>query len=392
MSHYHINDAVIIDAVRTPMGRSKQGVFKHVRADDLSAHLMKALQTRQPSWEPQSTDDVIWGCVKQTKEQDLNIARNALLLAGLPHTIPGQTVNRLCGSSMQALHNATMAIQGHFGHTYLIGGVEHMGHIPMDHEVNINPAASHYSAKASNLMGLTAEMLGRFSGVSREEQDTFALRSHQKAATATEKGYWRNEIVVTEGHDSRGFKVQCTSDEVIRADANLDTLSGLKPAFDPKHGSITAGNSSALSDGASAILVMSYGQAKDKGLVPRARVKAMAVAGCDPALMGRGPVPATQKALKQAKLLLSDIDTIELNEAFAAQSLAVLRELEIMDTMDEKVNLQGGAIALGHPLGCSGSRIVGTLLNIMERKDAHLGLVQCTWLLVQGIATIIERL
>ncbi len=386
------NDAVIIDVVRTPMGRSKQGLFRNIRAENLSAHLIMALQTRNPGWDTEQTDDVIWGCVKQTKEQGLNIARYALMMGNLPHSVPGQTVNRLCGSSMQALHNATQAIQCNFGNIYLAGGVEHMGHIPMDYDVDINPSSSLNSAKASNLMGVTAEMLGRFNGITREEQDKFALRSHQLATLATEKGLWDNEIVPTEGQDQRGFKTLCAKDEVIRSDTTLEALAGLKPAFDPKNGTVTAGSSSALSDGASALLVMSYKKSKELGLTPRARVKAMGVAGCDPALMGRGPVPATQKALTNAGMSLADIDTIEINEAFAAQSLSVLKELDILDVMDDKINLQGGAIALGHPLGCSGSRIVGTLLNIMEQKDTTTGLATMCIGLGQGIATVIERI
>ena len=386
------NDAVIVDAVRTPMGRSRQGMFRFVRAENLSAHLIRALQQRQPAWQVESTDDVIWGCVKQTKEQGLNIARNMLLLAGLPHTVPGQTINRLCGSSMQALHNATLAIMAGIGDTYVAGGVEHMGHVPMDYDVDINPAASLYSAKASNLMGLTAEMLGRFSSITREQQDQFALRSHRRAAQATHKGYWKNEIIPTEGHDKDGLKMLCCTDEVIREDTTLEMLSGLKPAFDPKHGSVTAGSSSSLSDGASALLVTSYEKAKSAGLKPRAKIRSMGVAGCDPAIMGRGPVPATQKALQQGGLKLEDIDTIELNEAFAAQSLSVLGELDLISHLDDKINLQGGAIALGHPLGCSGTRIIATLLNIMERKDTSLGLATMCIGLGQGIATVIERI
>ncbi|MCY4328538.1 MAG: acetyl-CoA C-acyltransferase FadA [Endozoicomonadaceae bacterium] len=392
MTQYQPNDAVIIDAVRTPMGRSKQGMFRNVRAENLSAHLMKTLRKRNPGWLPEKTDDVIWGCVKQTKEQGLNIARNALLLAGFPYSVPGQTVNRLCGSSMQALHSAAIAIHAGAGNSYLVGGVEHMGHVPMDFDVDINPAASLYSAKASNLMGLTAEMLARFSSVSREEQDAFALRSHQRAWDATEKGYWKKEIIPTEGHDSTGGKVLCEQDEVIRKDTTLEALAELKPVFDPKEGTVTAGSSSALSDGASALLVMSYQTAQLSGLTPRARIRSMGIAGCDPAIMGRGPVPATQKALKLAGLSVNDIETIELNEAFAAQSLAVLKELNLTEHTDDKVNLQGGAIALGHPLGCSGSRIVGTLLNIMERQETALGLATMCIGIGQGIATVIERI
>ena len=392
MVTYNSNDAVIIDAVRTPMGRSKQGIFRHVRAENLSAHVMNALKKRNAAWCTEKTDDVIWGCVKQTKEQGLNVARNAWLTAGLEHCVPAQTVNRLCGSSMQALHSATQAIMSGMGTCYVVGGVEHLGHVPMTHDVDINPSTSLYSAKASNLMGLTAEMLGRLNNITRESQDAFALRSHQKASEAIYKGYWDKEIIATDGHDAEGSVISYRKDEVIREDTTLDSLSGLSPVFDPKHGTITAGTSSALSDGASALLVMSYRAAQEVGLVPRARIRAMGVAGCEPAIMGRGPVPATQAALKYAGLSLNDIEIIELNEAFAAQALSVLKELGWLEHLDEKVNLQGGAIALGHPLGCSGSRIVGTLLNIMERREVQLGLATMCIGLGQGIATILERL
>ncbi|MBE8215941.1 MAG: acetyl-CoA C-acyltransferase FadA [Endozoicomonadaceae bacterium] len=388
---YNPTDAVIIDTVRTPMGRSREGLFRYIRAEQLSAHVMNSLVKRQPNWDIELTDDIIWGCVKQTKEQGLNIARNAALLAGLPYSIPAQTVNRLCGSSMQAVHDATLAIRAGVGHIYIAGGVEHMGHIPMDYEVDINPAASLFSAKASNLMGLTAEMLAKFHSVTRDAQDQFALRSHQLAAQATHQGYWKSEIVATEGHNVQGFKVACDRDEVIRFDSSLDALSALKPSFDPKKGSVTAGSSSALSDGAAGLLVMSYEKANILGLIPRAKIKAIAVSGCDPALMGRGPVPATQKILKQANITLQDIDTFELNEAFAAQALSVIQELKLESMLDHKINLQGGSIALGHPLGCSGARIIGTLLNIMERKDTTLGLATMCIGLGQGIATLIER-
>ncbi len=388
---YKPTDAVIIDAIRTPMGRSRQGMFRYVRAEQLSAHLMQALVKRQPAWDPQTTDDIIWGCVKQTKEQGLNIARNASLLAGLPKNVPAQTVNRLCGSSMQAVHDAAMAIRAGLGHTYLAGGVEHMGHIPMDYEVDIHPAASLFSAKASNLMGLTAEMLAKINGITRKAQDEFALRSHQLAAEATHKQYWSSEIMPTEGHNELDFKVAFKQDEVIRFDSSLEALSSLQPSFDRKTGSVTAGSSSSLSDGASALLIMSYERAVALDLKPRAKITAMTVAGCDPALMGRGPVPATQKILKQAGITLQDIDTFELNEAFAAQALSVIQELKLESVIDDKINLQGGAIALGHPLGCSGSRIIGTLLNVMERKDTTLGLATMCIGLGQGIATLIER-
>lgn len=384
-------EVVIVDAVRTPMGKSRNGQFRHVRAEKLSALLVEALLNRNDGFDSSCLEDVIWGCVNQTLEQGLNIARNVGLLAGLPKSVAGQTVNRLCGSSMQALHSAAQAIMTGHGEAFIIGGVEHMGHIAMDHGVDINPEISKYIAKASYMMGLTAEMLGRMHGINRQQQDEFALRSHQKAWQATQEGYWQSEIVPIAGHSPEGALTLCEIDEVIRAEANLETLATLKPVFDPKNGSVTAGSSSALSDGASAILVMSAEKAASQGLKPRAKIRSMAVSGCDAAIMGYGPVPATQKCLARAGLAIEDMDYIELNEAFAAQSLPVLKELKLLDKMEDKVNLNGGAIALGHPLGCSGARITTTLLNILERKDAEIGLATMCIGLGQGIATIIER-
>ena len=359
-------DVVIVDAVRTPMGKSRNGQFRNVRAEKLSAELIRALQKRNPNWNPAETEDVIWGCVNQTLEQGMNIARNIAIMAELPRSVAGQTVNRLCGSSMQALHSAAQSIQTGNGDVFVIGGVEHMGHVEMTHGVDLNPEASKYVAKASNMMGLTAEMLGRMHGISRAAMDEFGARSHRLAWEATQEGRWNNEIVPIEGHNADGFKVLCEIDEVIRPETTVEGLAGLRPVFDPKNGQVTAGTSSALSDGASSILVMSAERAQALGLKPRARIRSMAVAGCDAAIMGYGPVPATQKALKRAGLSIDDIDYVELNEAFAAQSLPCVKDLKLADKVDEKVNLNGGAIALGHPLGCSGARIVGTLLNVME--------------------------
>ncbi len=384
-------DVVIIDGVRSAMGRSKGGMFRNVRAEMLSAELIKALLRRNPGVEAASVDDVVWGCVNQTLEQGMNIGRNAALLAGLPHTVPGQTVNRLCGSSMQALHTAAAQIMTDQGDVYVIGGVEHMGHVGMMHGIDLNPAASKQYAKASNMMGLTAEMLGRMHGISREMQDRFAVRSHARAWEATQTGRFAREIVGIEGHDADGVRQLCEVDEVIRPETTYEALAALPPAFDPKNGTVTAGSSSAISDGAAAMLVMSAAKAQALGLAPRARVRAMAVAGCDPAIMGYGPVPATNKALKRAGLKTGDIQVYELNEAFAAQSLPVVKDLGLMDAMDEKVNLNGGAIALGHPLGCSGARILTTLLNAMEWKDASLGVATMCIGLGQGITTVLER-
>ena len=382
-------DVVIVDGVRTAMGKSKNGMFRNVRADSMSAELVKALVARNP-FDTKLVEDVIWGCVNQTLEQGMNIGRNIGLLAELPRTTAGQTVNRLCGSSMQALHTAAAQIMTGQGDVFIIGGVEHMGHVGMMHGIDLNPEASKYYAKASNMMGLTAEMLGRMNNISRQEQDAFGVESHRRAWEATQQGRFKNEIIGIEGHDENGNLQLCTIDEVIRPDANLQSFAALRPVFDPKGGTVTAATSSALSDGASAMLIMSAQKAKDLGLTPRARIRGMAVAGCDAAIMGYGPVPATQKALKRAGMSIEDMQTIELNEAFAAQGLSVLKGLNLQDKLDI-VNLNGGAIALGHPLGCSGARITTTLLNVMEQQDTQIGLATMCIGLGQGIATIIER-
>ncbi len=384
-------DAVIVDGIRTPMSRSKLGVFRHVRAEELSAHLINALFERNPDASPKEVEDVIWGCVNQTLEQGWNIARNAALMTVLPHSTCAQTVNRLCGSSMSALHTAATAIQSNNGDSFVVGGVEHMEHVGMTHGVDPNPKASKHIAKASWMMGVTAEVLSRMHGIGREQQDEFAVRSHKLADAARSNGGYANEIVATEGHDGRGFKSLIEEDETIRPDTNLEGLAQLRPVFDPANGTVTAGTSSQISTGASAMLMMSAEKAQALGLKIRARVKSMATAGVDPSIMGYGPVPASQKALKKAGLKVGDIQCVELTEAFAAQSLPVLKDLQLLDSLEEKVNLKGGAIALGHPLGCSGTRITTTLLNVMEDHDAELGLATMCIGLGQGIATVLER-
>jgi acetyl-CoA acyltransferase len=373
------------------MGRSKGGAFRHTRAEDLSAHLMKGILARNPQVNPSEIEDIYWGCVQQTLEQGFNVARNAALLAGLPIEIGAVTVNRLCGSSMQALHDGTRAIMTGDAEICLIGGVEHMGHVPMNHGVDFHPGMSKNVAKAAGMMGLTAEMLGKLHGISREQQDEFAARSHARAQAATVEGRFKNEILPTEGHAADGTLITLDYDEVIRPETTVEGLSQLRPVFDPTNGTVTAGTSSALSDGASAMLIMSEDKANELGLTIRARIKGMAIAGCDPSIMGYGPVPATQKALKRAGLSIEDMDVVELNEAFAAQSLPCAKDLGLLEVMDEKVNLNGGAIALGHPLGCSGSRISTTLINLMESKDAKYGLATMCIGLGQGIATVFER-
>jgi acetyl-CoA acyltransferase len=385
------HDAVIVDCGRTPMGRSKNGVFRNVRAEDMSAHLINTLLARNPGLDPALIDDVIWGCVNQTKEQGWNMARMVTLLTPIPHSVPAQTVSRLCGSSMSALHTAAQAIQSGNGEIFVVGGVEHMGHLPMDYGIDPNPRLSKHVAKAAGMMGLTAEALAMLHGVDREQQDQFGLRSQQRAFAAQQEGRFEREIVPVEGHDENGMKRWIDADTTIRGDTTIEALRDLPPVFNPKNGTVTAGTSSQIADGASAMLVMSAARAQALGLRPRARIVSMAVVGVDPSIMGYGPVPATQKALQRAGLSMDAIECVELNEAFAAQALPVLKDLGLLDTMDDKVNLNGGAIALGHPFGCSGTRITTTLLHVMEARDVALGLATMCIGMGQGISTIIER-
>lgn len=389
--NFQPRDVVIVDGVRSPMGKSRGGAFANVRAENLSAALVDALFVRNPAVDRGDVEDLVWGCVNQTLEQGFNIARSISLMAGLPKQVGAQTVSRLCGSSMSALHIAAQGIMTDYGDVFVVGGVEHMQHVPMLHGIDINPAMSKHVAKASMMMGVTAEMLGQMHQVGRQQQDEFALRSHQRAQAATVEGRFDNEIVPIEGHDENGALKVISHDEVIRADASLEALAGLPPAFVPKTGTVTAGSSSAIADGASAMLLMSGEKAMSLGITPIARIRSMAVSGCDPSIMGYGPVPATRKALKRAGLSVSDLDVVEVNEAFAAQSIPVLKDLGLLDDLDRKVNLNGGAIALGHPLGCSGTRISTTLLNVMKQQDASLGLATMCIGMGQGIATVFER-
>ncbi|CAI8247643.1 MAG: 3-ketoacyl-CoA thiolase [Glaciecola sp. HTCC2999] len=386
-----MKEVVIIDGIRTPMGRSKGGVFRNVRAETMSAHLMTTLLARNPKVDPSEIEDIIWGCVQQTKEQGFNVARNAQLLTDIPRSTAAVTVNRLCGSSMQALHDGAKGIMLGQGDVYMIGGVEHMGHVPMNYNIDLNAQLNKTTAMASGSMGLTAELLGQQNGITREMQDTFAARSHQRAHQAHLDGRWNNEIAAITGHDETGRMIMVESDEVIRPDCTVESLAGLRPVFDPVNGTVTAATSSAISDGASAMLLMSADRAKSLGLTPRAKIRSMAVSGCDAAIMGYGPVPATKKALARAGLSMNDIDIAEFNEAFAAQALSCIKQLGWLEQYDEKVNQNGGAISLGHPLGCSGSRITTTLLNVMEQQDHSIGLATMCIGYGQGIATIIER-
>jgi len=383
--------AVIVDAVRTPMGRSRGGAFRNVRAEELSAILVRALLERNPSLEPSEIDEVIWGCANQTLEQGFNIARSIALIADLPHEVPAQTVNRLCGSSLQAINTAAAGIMTGQGDVYLCGGVEHMGHVAIDHGADYLPEYARHNAKASLSMGLTAEMLAIMHQVSREDQDQFAMRSHHKAALAQRDGHFKAQLVPIDGHDADGMPIRLEHDEVVRPEANMEDLAKLNPAFNPKGGTVTAGNSSAISDGAAAVLVMSGDKAKALGLKPMAAIKSMAVVGVDPSIMGYAPVPATKKALERAGMEMGDVGMVELNEAFAAQSIPVLKDLGLLEQVEQKVNLNGGAIALGHPLGCSGARITTSLMYLMDEHDAEVGLATMCIGMGQGIATVFER-
>jgi len=381
--------AVIIEAVRTPIGRAHagKGMFRDVRADDLSADLMKALLARVgiPATE---VEDIQWGCVKQQGEQGYDVARQAALIAGLPIEVGGVTVNRNCGSSLQAINSAAQSIVANCEDVQIAGGVEHMHHLPMEAGFDPSPRLLYRHSPAVYNMGLTAENLALKYTISRKEQDEFALRSHRQAAKATDTGKFAKEVIPTWGRDEEGRKKLLTEDQCIRRDTNLEALAALKPVFMPQGGTVTAGNSSPLNVGAAATLVMSEERAKELGLRPKVRIKAMAVAGVDPSVMGIGPVPATHKALERAGLKLDDIDLIEINEAFAAQTLAVIK---LLKANPEKVNVHGGAIAIGHPLGASGARITTTLIHAMEDRGARLGLATMCIGAGQGIATIFER-
>ncbi len=387
-----MKSAVIVDAVRTPMARSKAGNFRHIRAEELSAHLMREILKRHPKINPGEIEDIIWGCVQQTLEQCYNIGRNAQLLTDIPKTVSAQTVNRLCGSSMTAIHMAVQGIWSGQGEFYLCGGVEHMGHVPMTHGVDFNPGLNKSVSKGAGSMGLTAELLGRMHGVTRLQQDEFAAASHRKAHEATLKGRFKNELIPTPGHDDLGIPSMINIDEVVRPETTVDTLSKLQAVFDPKNGTVTAGNSSALSDGASCVMIMSEDRARDLGLKPLARIISMATTGCSPSIMGYGPVASSRRALERAGLKMEQMDIIELNEAFAAQSIPVLKDLGLLDVVDQKVNLNGGAIALGHPLGCSGARITGTLAHQLVENNKRYGLATMCIGLGQGVATVIENL
>lgn len=380
---------VIVDCCRTAIGRahSERGVFRDVRSDDLAAAVVSALIQRT-GIDPAAIEDVVLGCTQQQREQGFNIGRIVALLAGLPSTAAGATINRLCGSSLQAINQAAHAIAAGAEDVQIVGGLEHMHHIAMDAGVDFNPKLFHGTSKGALHMGFTAEFLAQTQGIDREAQDEFALASHQKATAATDAGEFAGEIIPVWGRDEAGARALIREDQCIRRDSTLAALAALEPAFMPKIGTVTAGNSSPLNDGAAALLMMSDARAKALGLTPRVKVLATAVAGVDPCVMGTGPVPATKLALKRAGLKLADVDLIELNEAFASQALACI---QMLDLDPAKVNVRGGAIAIGHPLGASGARIATTLIHTMQARDATLGLATMCIGIGQGIATVFER-
>jgi 3-oxoadipyl-CoA thiolase len=399
-----MQDAVIVDAVRTPIGKYA-GSLREVRPDDLLAHAIVKLveRTRVPV---DAIEDIYAGCANQAGEDNRNVARMAALVAGLPIEIPGATVNRLCGSGLEAVNDAARAIQSDSGDVFIAGGVESMTRAPFVMlkateafpRGTVNMADTTIGWRFTNPrltamfppegMGETAENVAQKYRITREEQDAFALQSHQRAVAAMHAGRFNDEIVPVAVPQRKGDPVIVDSDEGPRPDTSLEKLAKLKPAF-REGGTVTAGNSSQVNDGAAALLLASTAKARALGLKPMARIVATAVAGVHPSYMGIGPVPATQKALNRARLRPEQIDLVELNEAFAAQSLACLRELGFDQG---RCNVNGGAIALGHPLGCSGARILATLLHEMGRRGSRYGLATMCIGVGQGIATIVERI
>ncbi len=383
-----MRNAVVVSAVRTAVARAKKGSFINTRIDDLGAIVVKEAVARVKGLDPAEIEDVIVGCAMPEGEQGANVARIISLLAQLPLSVAGTTVNRFCGSSLQTINMAAQAIMTGNGDVQLAAGIEHMTHVPMG-GFSPSPNPKFFTGEfppAYIPMGMTAENLADKYNIGREAQDEYAAWSHQKAAKATKEGLFKKEIIPVEV-EIEGQKKLVTVDECIRPETTVETLAGLKPAF-KEGGSVTAGNSSPLNDAAAACILMSEERAKSLGVGPCFRIVAMAVAGCDPAIMGIGPVPAVQKVLKRAKMTLKDIEVIELNEAFAVQNLAVIQELGLDRS---RINPRGGGIAIGHPLGCTGARIMATLTHEMIDNNWTIGMETMCIGGGQGIATIIER-
>ena len=399
-----MKEAVIVEAVRTPMGRHS-GILKDIRTDDLAAHIIAKL-VEKTGINKEEIEDVYFGCTNQAGEDSRNVARNASLLAGLPYTIPGATVNRLCGSGLEAVNQAGRAVETDHGDLFVAGGVESMTRGPWvmgkptaafqrgDVQMYDSSLGWRFPNKRMGELyslinnGETAENVADKYQINREDQDKLALASHRKAIKAQQDGRLKDEIVPVSIPQRKGSPVVHEKDEGPRADTSLEILATLPASF-KKGGTVTAGNSSPLSDGAAALLVTTPQRAEQLKLKPMARIIASATAGVHPNYMGIGPIPATEKALKRAGLTMDQIDLVELNEAFASQVLACARELGI--DLD-KLNVNGGAIALGHPLGCSGARLVTTLLHEMRKRGSRYGLATMCIGVGQGIATVFERI
>ena len=393
-----MQDAVIVSAVRTAAGKAPNGTLKTVRPDEMAAVVIGEVLRRAPGIEPSEVDDVIIGCAMPEGEQGFNVARIASLRAGVPVTASAVTVNRFCSSGLQSIAFAAEKIMCGFADVVVAGGTESMSMVPLGgNKLSPNPPLMDSYPDVYLSTGLVAENHARLSKISREEQDAFALRSHQRAIAAIDAGKFVDEItpltfhvsVQTNGPGSRELKeVSFKQDEGPRRDTSAAALGKLRPAFHAK-GSVTAGNSSQTSDGAAAVLVISAARAKERGLQPLARFVGFATAGVEPELFGLGPVPAIRKVLKQTGLSMDDIGLVELNEAFAAQALACLRELPIDP---ERLNVNGGAIALGHPLGCTGAKLTATILNEMRRRQVRYGMVTMCIGGGMGAAGMFERL
>jgi acetyl-CoA acyltransferase len=383
---------VVVACCRTAIGRSNpdRGLFRNVRGDELATAVVKAVVDRS-GVDPATVEDVILGATQQRGELGGNVARCAALMAGLPLTTAGTTVNRLCGSSLEAVARAAPAIAAGAENVQVAGGVEHLHHLPMESAIDIHPRVLARTSRGMLSMGLTAEHLAAVHGISRRRQEEFALESHAKAARAADAGLFDDEIVRVLGHDEAGCVLEASEDQSIRRDTSLEAMAVLEPVFLPKLGSVTAATSAPVSDGAAAMLLMSEAEALRQGLEPMARVVATAVVGVPPAVMGTGPIAATRKLLARVAvtgITLADIDLVELSEAFAAQAIHCIDELGLDPA---KVNVRGGALALGHPLGASGARLATTLLHALRDSDGRYGLASMCIGLGQGIAILFER-
>lgn len=400
-----MKDAFIIDGIRTPIGNFK-GTLSSMRGDDLAAYVMRKLVERNPSIPDGAIDDVIFGCTNQAGDDNRNVSRMALLLAGIPWSVPGETINRLCASGMSAVINAARAVKAGDGDVFIAGGVEHMTRGPwviskasqpfgQDQQMFdssfgwrfVNPKM--HELYGTDPMGITAENLAEMYKISREDQDKFAYHSQMKAAAAQRSGRLAEEIVPVEIPQKKGEPLVFRDDEFIKPSTTVEKLAQLRPSF-VKTGSVTAGNASGLNDGAAALFILSGDAVKTYNATPKARIVSSAVVGVEPRIMGIGPVNATKKALSRAGLTLADMDIIELNEAFAAQSLAVIRELGLSDD-DPRINPNGGAIALGHPLGMSGARIIYSAALELQKQNKRYALATMCIGVGQGYAVVIER-